>query len=84
MQSGFPFSVAEVRQMVRAKGGALACSMCGGERFTMEEVSVLASGHAEQYGTRHVRRAQLVCEDCGCVAMFDPSRLGTGRQVGSA
>ncbi len=43
MQAGFPVSVEEVRQMVRAKGGSLACPMCGGEGFTMEEVSVLAS-----------------------------------------
>ncbi len=63
MQAGFPVSVEEVRQMVRAKGGSLACPMCGGEGFTIEEVSVLASGHAEQYGTRHVRRAQLACAD---------------------
>ncbi len=84
MRARFPASVEEVRQRVRAQGGALACPMCGGEGFAMEEVSVLAGGQAEQYGTRHVRRAQLVCEDCGCVAMFDPSRLGAGRQADGA
>ena len=84
MHETLPASVEEVRQRIRAKGGVLACPTCGGEGFAMEEVSVLASGQLEQYGTRRLPRAQLLCENCGCVVTFDLARLGAGRQTGGA
>ncbi len=84
MHETLPASVEEVRRRIRAKGGALACPVCGGEGFAMEEVSVLASGQSEQYGTRRLPRAQLVCENCGCVVNFDLAKLGAARQAGGA
>lgn len=84
MHEALAVSVEEVRQKVQAKGGVLACPTCGGEGFAMEEVSVLASGRSEQYGTRRLPRAQLLCENCGCLVIFDLAKLGAGRQAGGA
>lgn len=66
-------SVEEIKQAVRAKGGALSCSVCGREEYTAEEVDVL-SGH-RTYGARRLRREQLMCENCGCVVNFDVAKL---------
>lgn len=66
-----PTAVEGITRAVRAKGGALACPVCGREEFALVEVTVLGSGMAEQYGTRRQQRAQLVCENCGHVMNFD-------------
>ena len=79
MDSGSHPSVEGITQAVQAKGGTLACPVCGREEFTLVEVTVLGSGMAEQYGTRRLQRAQMVCENCGYVMNFDLAELrGTG------
>ncbi len=75
MDSGSHPSVEGVKQAVQAKGGTLACPVCGGEEFTLEEASVLGSGRAEEYGTSRLQRAQLGCENCGHVMNFDLAKL---------
>ena len=75
MDGGSTPSVEGIKRAVRAKGGTLACPVCGREEFTLVEVTVLGAGMAEQYGTRRHQRAQLVCENCGHVMNFDLSRL---------
>jgi predicted RNA-binding Zn-ribbon protein involved in translation (DUF1610 family) len=67
--------VEEVKQAVRAKGGTLACPVCGREGFTLVEVAVLGTGRAEEYGTSRQQRAQPVCENCGHVMNFDLAKL---------
>ena len=75
--SGSRPPVEGVKRAVRAKGGTPACPVCGREEeFALEEVSVMSAGMAEGYGTRRVRRGQLVCENCGCVVVMDLARLG--------
>jgi len=75
VDSGSHPTVEGVKQAVQAKGGTLACAVCGREEFTLVEVTVLGSGMAEQYGTRRQQRAQLVCENCGHVMNFDLAKL---------
>jgi predicted RNA-binding Zn-ribbon protein involved in translation (DUF1610 family) len=81
VDSGSHPTVEGVKQAVQAKGGTLACPVCGREEFTLEEASVLGSGRAEEYGTSRLRRAQLVCENCGHVMNFDLAKL---RNTGGA
>jgi predicted nucleic-acid-binding Zn-ribbon protein len=71
-------TVEAVHEAVRAKGGTLACPICGRDEFALEEIVVLGAGMAEGYGTRRVQRGQLVCENCGCVVAIDLARLGAG------
>lgn len=66
-------SVEEIQQAVRSKGGNLSCPLCGHEEYSVEEVTVLSAQMA--YGAHRVRRAQLVCQNCGNVLNFDLSRL---------
>jgi len=68
-------TVEGITRAVRAKGGTLACPVCGREGFTLVEVTVLGAGMAEQYGTRRQQRAQLVCENCGHVMNFDLAKV---------
>jgi transcription elongation factor Elf1 len=75
MDGGSHPSVEGIKRAVQAKGGTLACPVCGREGFTLVEVTVLEAGMAEQYGTRRQQRAQLVCENCGHVMNFDLARL---------
>jgi predicted nucleic-acid-binding Zn-ribbon protein len=76
-------TVEAVHEAVRAKGGTLACPICGRDEFALEEIVVLGAGMAEGYGTRRVQRGQLVCENCGCVVSIDLTRLGAGAAAGS-
>jgi hypothetical protein len=76
-------TVEAVHEAVRAKGGTLACPICGRDEFALEEIVVLGAGMAEGYGTRRVQRGQLVCENCGCVVSIDLARLGTGAAAGA-
>ena len=78
MDFGTHPTVEAVHEAVRAKGGSLACPLCGRDEFVLEEVTVLGAGMAEGYGTRRVQRGQLVCENCGCVVAIDLARLGAG------
>ena len=74
--SGSRPTVEGVKRAVRAKGGTPACPVCGGEEeFALEEASVLGSGRAEEYGTSRLRRAQMVCENCGHAMDFDLAKL---------
>ncbi len=66
-------SAEEIKQVVQSKGGTLTCPVCGREEYTVEEVKVLA-GH-QTYGAHRLHRAQLVCENCGCVVNFDLTKL---------
>ena len=68
-------SVEEIEQAVRSKGGTLSCPLCGREEYAVEEVTVLSAQMA--YGAHRVQRAQLVCENCGCVVNLDLARLLT-------
>ena len=84
MDFGIHPTVEAVHEAVRAKGGTLACPICGRDEFALEEVTVLGAGMAEGYGTRRVQRGQLVCENCGCVVAIDLARLGAGAAAGGA
>ena len=75
MDGGSHPTVEGITQAVQAKGGTLACPVCGREEFTLVEVTVLGSGMAEQYGTRRQQRAQMVCENCGHVMNFDLAKV---------
>jgi len=75
MDGGSHPSVEGIKRAVQAKGGTLACPVCGREEFTLVEVTVLGAGMAEQYGTRRQQRAQLVCENCGHVMNFDLTKV---------
>ena len=76
MDGGSHPTVEGITRAVQAKGGTLACPVCGREEgFTLVEVTVLGAGMAEQYGTRRHQRAQLVCENCGHVMNFDLAKL---------
>lgn len=65
----------EMSRAVQARGGNLACPMCGSEEFALEEATVLGAGKQEAYGGHRLKRAQLVCENCACVLNFDLARL---------
>ena len=75
MDAGSHPTVEQIKEAVQAKGGTLACPVCGQEAFTLEEVTVLGAGMAEGYGTRRIQRGQLVCDNCGCVINFDLQKL---------
>ena len=83
MDLGIHPTVEAVHEAVRAKGGTLACPICGRDEFALEEIVVLGAGMAEGYGTRRVQRGQLVCENCGCVVAIDLTRLGAGAAAGA-
>ncbi len=71
-------TVDEPRQAVQGRGGKRACATCGHEEFALDEVAIMVAGKHEDYGAHRLRRAQLVCENCGCVTAFDPERLRSG------
>ncbi len=82
MDAGTHPSVEGIKGAVQSKGGTLACPVCGREEeFALEEVSVMSAGMAEGYGTRRVRRGQLVCENCG--AWWSWTWPGSGPLAGS-
>ena len=67
-------SVEEVREAIRAKRGVgVACNVCGGEEFSMEQVAAMDAGGG--YGTHRLKRADLVCESCGHVMGFELEKL---------
>jgi predicted nucleic-acid-binding Zn-ribbon protein len=72
-------SVDELREAIRARGGNLTCPVCGREEFTMEEAQILGAGKQEGYGTRRLKRVQLVCENCSHVMSFEVEKLRAGR-----
>lgn len=71
-------SVDELREAIRARGGNLACTVCGREEFVMEEAQLLGGGKQEGYGTRRLKRMQLVCENCSHVMSFEVEKLRAG------
>lgn len=68
-------SVDEMIQVVRDRGGNLACPICGRDEFELDEVAIAGAGKHEGYGTHRLHRAQLVCQNCACVTTFDLERL---------
>ncbi len=73
MDTANSVSIEEVRRAIGAKGGTLACTVCGREEFALEGAEILDD--RRQYGSRRLRRAQLVCENCAFVMSFDIDRL---------
>ena len=68
-------SVDELREAIQARGGNLACPVCRQEEFVMEEAQLLGAGKQEGYGTRRLKRVQLVCENCSHVMSFEVEKL---------
>lgn len=66
-------SVEELRQAIQARGANVACNVCGREEFSMEQVAAMDAGGG--YGTHRLRRADLVCENCGHVMGFELDKL---------
>ena len=66
-------SVEELRKAIQDKGGAAVCMECGSEDFSMEEVAPMSA--REGYGTHRLKRADLVCENCGHVMGYDLHKL---------
>ncbi len=67
-------SVEELRRAIRAKRGVgVACNVCGGEEFSMEQISTFDA--ASGYGAHRLKRADLVCEGCGHVMGFELEKL---------
>lgn len=68
-------SVDELRGALRESGVTLACTVCGQEEFSMEEVSLRGSGKGQYYGNYRLARTHLVCEKCGHVMGFEIEKL---------
>lgn len=66
-------SADELRQAIKDKGGNIACNVCGKEDFAMEHVTARDAGGG--YGTHQLKRADLVCENCGHVMGFELAKL---------
>ena len=66
-------SADELRQAIRDKGGNIACNVCGHEDFSLEQVAARDAGGG--YGTHLVKRADLVCNNCGHVMGFELAKL---------
>ncbi len=62
-------------------GGTLACPTCGREEFALQGAAILDDHR--QYGSRRLRRVQLVCENCAFVLSFDADRLRAGATTGA-
>lgn len=83
MDTATPLSIEEVREAIGSKGGTLACSVCGSEQFGLEGAEI--PDERRQYGSRRLRRAQLVCENCAFVMSFDAERLrGLAAKTGAS
>ena len=82
MDTATPVSIEEVQRAIEAKGGTLACTVCGREEFALEKAEILDA--RRQYGSRRLRRAQLVCENCAFVMSFDADRLIAGATTGAS
>ena len=67
-------SVTELRQAIQARGGNITCNVCGHEEFSMEQVATMEAG-GSGYGTHRLKRADLVCENCGHVMGFELAKL---------
>ncbi|HET7477884.1 MAG TPA: hypothetical protein VFJ72_00070 [Rubrobacteraceae bacterium] len=67
-------SADDLRQAIRARGGAAVCRECGSEDLSLEQVEPMdAAGTG--YGTRRLKRADLVCENCGHVMGYELDKL---------
>ena len=66
-------SVEELRQTIQARGGAAVCMECGGEKLSLEQVAPMSA--REGYGTHRLKRADLVCENCGHVMGYELEKL---------
>lgn len=66
-------SVEELRQAIQARGGTAVCKECGGEDLSMEQVTPMSA--REGYGTHRLKRADLVCENCGHVMGYELAKL---------
>lgn len=71
-------SVDELRRAIRAKGGAAICKECGSEELSMEQVAPMDAG-GSGYGTHRLKRADLVCENCGHVMGYELDKLRSDR-----
>ena len=63
-----------MRRAIQRKGGDIACNVCGQGEFSMEQVATMDSG-GSGYGTHRLKRADLVCENCGHVMGFELVKL---------
>lgn len=66
-------SADELRQAIQARGGNITCNVCGREDFALEQVTTADA--AGGYGTHRLKRADLICENCGHVMGFELARL---------
>jgi len=66
-------SVDELRQAIQERGGNTACNVCGHEEFSMEQITTIESGGG--YGSHRLKRADLICENCGHVMGFELEKL---------
>lgn len=66
-------SADELREAIKARGGSIVCNVCGHEDFAMEQVTTRDAGGG--YGTHELKRADLVCENCGHVMGFELAKL---------
>lgn len=73
MESSSHPSVGQLLEAVRGRGGTAACTVCGGEEFSAEQIAPLAASGA--YGSRRLSRTQLTCENCGHVMNFDLEKI---------
>lgn len=67
-------SVEELRQAIQARGGTAICKECGSEDLSMEQVAPVDAG-GPGYGTHRLKRADLVCENCGHVMGYELAKL---------
>ena len=61
MDGGSTLTVEGITRAVRAKGGTLACPVCGREEFTLVEVTVLGAGGWRSSTGRVVSSARSWC-----------------------
>ena len=70
-------SVDELVRAIEARGGNVACSVCGHREFSMEQVMPMAASGG--YGSRREARTDLMCENCGHVLGFELAKLRSTR-----
>jgi uncharacterized Zn finger protein len=66
-------SADELRQAIQSRGGNITCNVCGGEEFSMEQVTTVDAGGG--YGSHRLKRADLICGNCGHVMGFELEKM---------
>lgn len=67
-------SVNELRQAIQARGGNIACNVCGREEFSIEQIATMDDA-GSGYGTHRLKRADLICDNCGHIMGFELAKL---------